>query len=129
MKIRKGFVSNSSSSSYICDICGRQEEVGYDPASIDMFECEEYHMVCEKHSLCSPRELIQIYDLNGGEKYNVNKFACPVCTLGFITAEILLKHLLVKYNITREQVQAEIQEKFKNLEELEKFYNDVDKGE
>jgi hypothetical protein len=42
MKIRKGFVSNSSSSSYICEIC--EEEMGdYH------YSCENGHMFCEDH--------------------------------------------------------------------------------
>jgi len=50
MKIRKCFVSNSSSSSYICDICG-EEVSGYDLSleDIEMFECENNHIFCEEH--------------------------------------------------------------------------------
>ena len=50
MKIRKSFVTNSSSSSYICDICGR-EETGYDLSLSDvgMFQCEYSHTFCEHH--------------------------------------------------------------------------------
>jgi len=41
MKIRTGFVSNSSSSSFVCDVCGRQES-GWDASlsDFDMHECE-----------------------------------------------------------------------------------------
>jgi hypothetical protein len=50
MKIRKGFVTNSSSSSYICDYCNRAE-VGYDLAieDADMYECENGHVLCRYH--------------------------------------------------------------------------------
>ena len=40
MKIRNGFVSNSSSSSFICEVCG-QDASGYDMSLSDaeMYEC------------------------------------------------------------------------------------------
>lgn len=44
MKVRKGFVSNSSSSSFICNYCGCIE-AGYDMSlsDFDMLQCEEGH--------------------------------------------------------------------------------------
>ena len=50
MKIRKGFVSNSSSSSFVCDICGNAES-GYDASARDVgfLSCENGHSYCESH--------------------------------------------------------------------------------
>ncbi len=50
MKIRKGFVSNSSSSSFVCDICGNAES-GYDasPRDLGMLRCQNDHTYCESH--------------------------------------------------------------------------------
>ena len=50
MKIRLGFVSNSSSSSYVCNIC-REKICGYDVSVSDgdMFNCENNHVICESH--------------------------------------------------------------------------------
>ena len=48
MRIRTGFVSNSSSSSFICDICGEDYsgwEAGLDDA--EMMECTEGHTICD----------------------------------------------------------------------------------
>lgn len=52
MKIRKGFVSNSSSSSFICDVCG-QDVSGYDMSLSDaeMYQCENGHTFCEDHAI------------------------------------------------------------------------------
>lgn len=50
MKIRNGFVSNSSSSSFTCSICER-EESGYDLclSDIGMGECSHGHYFCKGH--------------------------------------------------------------------------------
>lgn len=51
MKIRKGFVSNSSSSSFICDYCGCVEsgyDLSLDEAGMIRFSCG--HTVCEYHT-------------------------------------------------------------------------------
>ena len=52
MKIRNGFVSNSSSSSFICEVCG-QDASGWDMSLSDaeMYECENGHVFCEDHAL------------------------------------------------------------------------------
>ena len=48
MKIRYGFVSNSSSSSFTCDVCGNTES-GYDasPEDCGMKRCKNDHTFCE----------------------------------------------------------------------------------
>ena len=50
MKIRLGFVSNSSSSSFVCDVCGRDDS-GWDMTLMDadMKQCVNGHIVCNDH--------------------------------------------------------------------------------
>ena len=52
MKIRNGFVSNSSSSSFTCDVCGETMS-GWDQglSEFDMFECVNGHTCCNSHRL------------------------------------------------------------------------------
>jgi hypothetical protein len=71
MKFRKDFVTNSSSSSYVCEICGRTES-GYDMGLSDceMYECINGHVFCCEEALEMPskKEMIK-YILEN--EYNV----------------------------------------------------------
>jgi hypothetical protein len=51
VKYRKSFVTNSSSSSYICDVCG-EDASGWDMtlSEANMYECENGHVFCEDHA-------------------------------------------------------------------------------
>lgn len=55
MKFRRDFVTNSSSSSYICEICGRNES-GFDMclSDADMMECVNGHTFCCGEALDRP---------------------------------------------------------------------------
>ena len=52
MKFRKSFVTNSSSSSFVCDYCG-EDVSGWDLGlkEAQMFECEHGHVFCENHAV------------------------------------------------------------------------------
>lgn len=73
MKFRRDFVTNSSSSSYVCEICGR-EESGWDISlrECEMMECINGHIFCVDESLdVDPKELIQIIlESEYNKKYN-----------------------------------------------------------
>lgn len=63
MKIRTSYVSNSSSSSFICNVCGR-EESGYDMSyeDVGMKRCENGHIFCESHELLDIETVDSIKD-------------------------------------------------------------------
>lgn len=52
MKARLGFVSNSSSSSFVCLVCG-EEQGGFDMSITEagMQSCEHNHIICTDHAL------------------------------------------------------------------------------
>lgn len=57
MKIRSGFISNSSSSSFVCDVCGEVQS-GWDIPIEDagMYTCENNHTFCTDHKLSITNE-------------------------------------------------------------------------
>lgn len=63
MKFRKDFVTNSSSSSYVCEVCGRTES-GFDLCLSDaeMMECVNSHTFCREEALKRPskKDLIKM---------------------------------------------------------------------
>lgn len=74
MKFRIDYVTNSSSSSFICDICGRVEsgwDLGLDEA--DMMECINGHTICRYEMLEMPpkEELVKmILENEWNKKWN-----------------------------------------------------------
>jgi hypothetical protein len=80
MKIRMGFVSNSSSSSFICEICGR-DEGGFDMSLYDaeMVCCEHGHTICIGHLLCDEETFNELYEENDDIYYEFPEKYCPVC--------------------------------------------------
>lgn len=71
MKFRKDFVTNSSSSSYVCEICGHTES-GWDIGlrDCDMVECVNGHVFCcdEALEMPSKEEMIKVILEN---EYNI----------------------------------------------------------
>jgi len=116
MKVRKGFVSNSSSSSFICDLCGNVES-GYDMAISDfeMIECEnELHVFCKHHF----NNLDEI-TIKGDYDRVIKSEYCPICNMSNFTYNEIIKYLK-KTNIY-DKIIEEIKQKFKNYEEFNIF--------
>ena len=65
MKTRTGFVSNSSTTSFTCEVCGETAsgwDIGYE--EMGFFSCMNDHVLCEEHKLDAP-------DLTNQEMYDI----------------------------------------------------------
>lgn len=109
MKIRRGFVSNSSSSSFICDVCGR-DKTGY--------ECENGHYFCQDEAD------IQEGDIIWDDYYNIPKEHCPICQLMKLKDDEAILYLLKKHKTTKREVIKEINQMFSNYSEFKEFLKD-----
>lgn len=84
MKIRSCFVSNSSSSSFICDACGSAEE-SYDGEGHT--QCEIGHEFCD---YCVKDDMKKVESDDYG--YAVTKETCPICTKKIVPDYVKLQY-------------------------------------
>ena len=145
MKYRKDFVTNSSSSSYVCDICGR-EEIGMDIGlrECEMIECVNGHIICNDETLnISKKDLIKLIleneyneitevELNDETEdslfeiltdiddmiYEMPECFCPICQFIEYSQNDLSKYLEKEYHINREEVFAEVKKINKRRKKL-----------
>ena len=118
MKIRTGFVSNSSTSSFICEICGGTE-AGMDISlsEVGMIECQTghvYHTDCASSFVKTEEHMIE--DKYGGEQ--VSEDFCPVCTLKVVSDDTMLKYVLHETGQNKIKLTQELQGRFPNLKAL-----------
>jgi hypothetical protein len=109
MKIRLGFVSNSSSSSFICDVSGHVE-AGMDLSMSDaeMVECVNNHTFMEEY-ICGK---IHPDDRVDDWRYEVPENKCPICTMKTISNSDLLNYILKTDNINPAMLRDKIRNEF-----------------
>jgi len=126
MKIRKGFVSNSSSSSFVCDVSGYIES-GWDMGLYEagMITCENGHCFLEQYFIGDFYEYeIKIEDETGDSweaRYGVPAMYCPICSFGAVSDTDLINYLLKAHGKGREELRKEIKERFVDYKSFRKF--------
>lgn len=105
MKVRKGFVSNSSSSSFICEVCENVES-GYDasPSDVGMCECENGHTLCQS---CVPD-----FDSIELKKGFIPSNQCPICGFTNVSKTELLACALKRLGVSQEEFEKQIMAQF-----------------
>ena len=131
MKTRKGFVSNSSTSSFVCDLCG-EEYTGWDASPHDPnYECSicpNEHTLCNSHldgvDTSPPMEKGCDHEFDRGENsfcsecgeqiwieaddYNLSSEFCPVCQFKAYADHEMATYLLKTRKVSKDEVFAKI---------------------
>jgi hypothetical protein len=109
MKIRQGFVSNSSSSSFVCDVCGYAEEIQdsyFAYSSLRM--CKNGHVICKDELIDFDEEVINnSNDEDDDEERDYNRVAekyCPICQFEASGKDDIKRYFLKTTDITEAEV-------------------------
>jgi len=102
MKRRLGFVSNSSSSSYVCGLCLETENGWESPDG--WIECKNGHCLCNE---CAP-EVPKVEEDDDDDDYPLPSHLCPFCTFQALHDQNMRRYLQKKYQVVEDLVLAEI---------------------
>lgn len=126
MKIRTCFVSNSSSSSCVCDLCG-ESFTGWDACVSDagMFNCVNGHTICQDEAVIDFADWQDEHEQREvkGEslepaEYEVPEKYCPFCCMIEFTQGDLKRYLQKKTGIKDDVVFAEVKAANKRRKKL-----------
>ena len=119
MKVRNGFVSNSSASSFVCVVCGGMEAGRDGEYGVETVYCtgcnETIHLECVTNFIDdTEKEDFAERD----EQYEIDSKHCPLCQLKIISSDNILKYILKEKGMQKKEIANEIRSKVKSLKEL-----------
>jgi hypothetical protein len=130
MKKRLGFISNSSSSSFVCD-CGHGI-TWYDGETLEDYgvkKCENGHYFCSDcgSELNTNDHFVEVNQDEEEDYFSLllKKEYCPYCTLEKISDFDLKLFLFKKYSLNEKSILKEIKTVFKNYENFKEYINRV----
>lgn len=121
MKVRSGFVSNSSSSSFVCEICGETAEgMDISLSDADMFCCINGHTMCQEHAIknLTCGGLTDDDEDCDFDLYEIDEECCPICNYQEISYDDAREYLKKKYGVPEELVFQKIKEINKRRKKL-----------
>ncbi len=140
MKTRNGFVSNSSTSSFICDFCG-EVEAGMDLCldDVGMIACRnghEFHIDCagkyskkiEKYLEGSNKDEDNEDESDEDRRYEADPSVCPFCQLDKLTQKDELGFRRLENPESEESILNRIKDKYKTYEAFKKVIKKGEKG-
>jgi len=124
VKKRSYFVSNSSSSSFICEVCGCTESgMDWGVSDADMFHCENGHTVCNSHKLKVEEKIeedIENDDYEDDYGYLDEKY-CPLCCMKDVSDSDALEYLFKKFDMNKEKIIIEMKENYKTYKDFKNY--------
>lgn len=122
MKVRNGFVSNSSTSSFICEICGAVEaERDVNCRDVGMLECKNKHVICEDHVTEEVFDEIEEFFLKEEDDSYFPIIYCPICNMKIPSEKDITSYLKIKSGKSDEELFVEIKKHFANYNEFTNY--------
>ena len=121
-----GFVSNSSSSSFLCEVCGEIES-GMDLClgDIGYSECASGHVFCDSHKLEKVKEEKNEKTECGYEEdedeYQCPIVECPICQFKVLTDSDGFTYMQKMHNVTVSQLLSQIASTFPSYKMFKEF--------
>jgi len=120
MKIRNGFVSNSSTSSFTCAVCGGIQS-GYDMElnDFEMSRCENGHIIDNE---CLDQRIYELIK-EEGHKHGFSIEYCPICQFEVLDDADALKYLYHVLGHSNKDILEDIKKKYGNYDKFKAEIN------